>query len=1066
MTRASVTTQNQAEQKPSPDLRHFANERKVDARQAQSLWRAATTLSPLATPPRSSALTLMRFPASGLAVNQPGDIYEQEADSMADEIMRMPSTELHRKCTHCEEEEDRKIHRKCAQCEEEEHKLHRKETGAGPATAPTVVHEVLRSPGQPLDAGARAFMEPRFGHDFSRVRVHTDARAAESARAVNALAYTAGPNIVFAHAQYEPQNLVGRRLLSHELAHVVQQQGAEKVRRKREPWRENGCEVPTEATPTTIFRQVAPSPVARRTAAQIFGNAAAVPPVPGMTLTEFRTYTQLQSDWFVEPSLAAGMKRDFLWILLLRAEEGPHILSGIGDVTVSALRGVAAADWAPLIKFCQGTHASGHTVRIFPPLPALADRIAIGRTLAGLEALIPPAVLEFTVAQVQLAELQTEGLLPILTQYWNDYEPRIEQSFSPAPGARGPEMERVLTFLRSLGALGLVPLVLLRGAIPDERWVRNLHRFPLLMLMRLVANLADVSGVKRLILVLHTGTDAPAAFQSAANLFNDLILASPNNLVLMIEGATSLAAITARIPNITSTWGQKVGGVRRISQVLIAGHGSTQTVGLAGTGPPVVNNGAVTYPTEDLVAGQPVGAPPTPTTALLDALMSHMPPATARILYVGCLVGAAHVPAGTAAAAIPGIVAAQQNLAAFTDARAVAAGIPPGRVQAARASVGVAGITSVFDAAGDLRANYPADPNAFGSANTYAQSGLEPEGVLRAAVEVGATNKVLAELLLRTRLGMPATANWYDQMTRLMVRLALPPAAIVPVGVDLQRVNELANVAEVPFLVFWPQFNWIDANAFRTRLNPQAFAADVYTGLAATAFYTNPAAQHSERLRIVVDQGRLALAGAPLIPTFLAGILATNLSANAIAPFLDLGIIGPHGAALLPSGVVPTVEQIRLALAWFSRDPANADVRNFLTGQVLHPPNAPAAFTPAVSAAIQAAGLTDREVLDDLGFAPVAAAPPPIGGGAPLPVGNLALPGSATNTLVVSGHPYLAHVTVPNAKVRNGPAAGNPSFVTLPNTSAVHVMGFSGGWAAADINGRLGFILQGELSPP
>jgi len=604
MTRASVTTQNQAEQKPSPDLRHFANERKVDARQAQSLWRAATTLSPLATPPRSSALTLMRFPASGLAVNQPGDIYEQEADSMADEIMRMPSTELHRKCTHCEEEEDRKIHRKCAQCEEEEHKLHRKETGAGPATAPTVVHEVLRSPGQPLDAGARAFMEPRFGHDFSRVRVHTDARAAESARAVNALAYTAGPNIVFAHAQYEPQNLVGRRLLSHELAHVVQQQGAEKVRRKREPWRENGCEVPTEATPTTIFRQVAPSPVARRTAAQIFGNAAAVPPVPGMTLTEFRTYTQLQSDWFVEPSLAAGMKRDFLWILLLRAEEGPHILSGIGDVTVSALRGVAAADWAPLIKFCQGTHASGHTVRIFPPLPALADRIAIGRTLAGLEALIPPAVLEFTVAQVQLAELQTEGLLPILTQYWNDYEPRIEQSFSPAPGARGPEMERVLTFLRSLGALGLVPLVLLRGAIPDERWVRNLHRFPLLMLMRLVANLADVSGVKRLILVLHTGTDAPAAFQSAANLFNDLILASPNNLVLMIEGATSLAAITARIPNITSTWGQKVGGVRRISQVLIAGHGSTQTVGLAGTGPPVVNNGAVTYPTEDLVAGQ------------------------------------------------------------------------------------------------------------------------------------------------------------------------------------------------------------------------------------------------------------------------------------------------------------------------------------------------------------------------------------------------------------------------------------------------------------------------------
>ena len=1053
MTRASVKTQNQAEQKPSADPRHFASDRQLDAGQAQSLWRAATSLSPLATPPRASAPTLMRFPDSGLAVNQPGDIYEQEADRMADEIMRMPSTEPHRKCTQCEEEE--------------EGKLHRKETGAGPATAPAVVHEVLQSPGQPLDAGARAFMEPRFGHDFSRVRVHTDAKAAESAKAVNALAYTAGSNIVFANAQYEPQNLVGRRLLSHELAHVVQQQGAEKVRRKRESWRENGCEASTDAIPTKIFRQVAPSPVARRTAVQIFGNPAAVPPVPGMTLSEFRTYTQLQSDWFVEPSLAAGMKRDFLWSLLLRAEEGPHILAGIGDIRVSALKGIAAADWAPLVKFCQGTHASGHTVRIFSPLPALADRIAIGRTLSALEAIIPAAVLEFTVSHVQLVELWTQGLMPVLTQYWNDYDPRIEQTFVPAPAARGPEMERVLNFLRSLGAPGLVPLALLRGAIPDERWVRNLHRFPLAMLQKLVANLGDLSGVKRLILVLHTGTDAPAAFQGAANLFNDLVLLSPNNLVLMIEGAPTLASITARIPNITSTWGQKVGGVRRISQVLIAGHGSTQTVGLAGTGAPVVNNGAVTYPTENLVAGQAVGAPPTPTTALFDALMSHMPPATARILYVGCLVGAAHVPAGTAAAAIPGIVAAQQNLAAFTDARATAAGVPAGRVQAARASVGVAGITSVFDAAGDLKANFPVDPNAFGSANTYAQSGLEPEGVLRAAVEVGATNKVLAELLLRTRLGMPAVVgNWYDQMTRLMVGLALPPAALVPVGVDLQKVNELANVAEVPFLVYWAQFDWINANAFSTRLNPQPFAAAVYAGVAALTPYTNPPAQHTERLRIVVDQGRLALAGAPLIPTFLAGILATNLSANAIAPFLDLGIIGPHAAALLPLGVAPTVEQIRLALAWFSRDPANANVRNFLTGQVLHPPNAPAAFTPAVSAAIQAAGLTDREVLDDLGFAPIAAAPPPVGGGAPLPIANLALPGSATNTLVVSGHPYLAHVTVPNAKVRKGPAAANPSFVTLPNAAAVRVMGFSGGWAAADINGRLGFMLQGELSPP
>ena len=88
---------------------------------------------------------------------------------------------------------------------------------------PPIVHEVLRSPGQPLDAATRAFMEPRFGHDFSRVRVHTDNRAAESARSVSALAYTVDQNVVFGAGLYQPQTLTGRSLLAHELTHVIQQ---------------------------------------------------------------------------------------------------------------------------------------------------------------------------------------------------------------------------------------------------------------------------------------------------------------------------------------------------------------------------------------------------------------------------------------------------------------------------------------------------------------------------------------------------------------------------------------------------------------------------------------------------------------------------------------------------------------------------------------------------------------------------------------------------------------------------------------------------------------------------
>jgi hypothetical protein len=93
------------------------------------------------------------------------------------------------------------------------------------SAVPPIVHEVLRSPGQPLDAGTRAFMEPRFGHNFSQVRVHTDLKAEASAQAINAQAYTLGRDMVFGPGRYAPGIAAGRRLLAHELTHVVQQTG-------------------------------------------------------------------------------------------------------------------------------------------------------------------------------------------------------------------------------------------------------------------------------------------------------------------------------------------------------------------------------------------------------------------------------------------------------------------------------------------------------------------------------------------------------------------------------------------------------------------------------------------------------------------------------------------------------------------------------------------------------------------------------------------------------------------------------------------------------------------------
>jgi hypothetical protein len=164
-----------------------------------------------------------------LAIGEAGDQFEQEADRIADTVMHMPDapskapqtvSALQRKCAACESEEPKKLQGKYEQSAA---------SGRGPvginatATAPPIVHEVLRTPGQPLDSATLAFMEPRFGSDFSGVRVHSDASAAESARAVDALAYTVGHDVVFAEGRYAPGTGRGQQLLAHELTHVLQQ---------------------------------------------------------------------------------------------------------------------------------------------------------------------------------------------------------------------------------------------------------------------------------------------------------------------------------------------------------------------------------------------------------------------------------------------------------------------------------------------------------------------------------------------------------------------------------------------------------------------------------------------------------------------------------------------------------------------------------------------------------------------------------------------------------------------------------------------------------------------------
>lgn len=171
-----------------------------------------------------------------LTVNEPGDKYEKEAERVADTVMRMPEpkdgvdTEEHvpvdriqRMCPRCQRRFQEGKPLNCEDCEQE---LQRKETSVDPPTVDEKIQQQIRSlrdGGHPLSKSVRSFFEPRFGEDFSNVRMHTGRRADQVARSLNAEAFTVGQDVAFRSGAYRPDMNDGKQLLAHELTHIVHQ---------------------------------------------------------------------------------------------------------------------------------------------------------------------------------------------------------------------------------------------------------------------------------------------------------------------------------------------------------------------------------------------------------------------------------------------------------------------------------------------------------------------------------------------------------------------------------------------------------------------------------------------------------------------------------------------------------------------------------------------------------------------------------------------------------------------------------------------------------------------------
>jgi outer membrane protein OmpA-like peptidoglycan-associated protein len=188
--------------------------------------------------PAANSKAASKVVSSGLRIGAPDDAFEREADRVADAVMaggrpglewsfsRM-SLEPPLRCK-CACGGSASAGGECEECKKTNEILQRaslspdKKGTEGGGEVPPIVHEVLRSPGQPLDAATRAFFESRFGHDLSQVRLHVDDTATQSAALIRAKAYTVGQHIVLG-GRRDITGHVGMKLLAHELTHTIQQ---------------------------------------------------------------------------------------------------------------------------------------------------------------------------------------------------------------------------------------------------------------------------------------------------------------------------------------------------------------------------------------------------------------------------------------------------------------------------------------------------------------------------------------------------------------------------------------------------------------------------------------------------------------------------------------------------------------------------------------------------------------------------------------------------------------------------------------------------------------------------
>ena len=904
-----------------------------------------------------------------------------------------------------------------------------------PGRAPAVVDEGIVAQlgtGAALDFASRGYFEQRLGINLSGVRVHTGPGAALEARRLGARAFTVGEHIAFADGEYQPQSLQGQELIAHELVHVAQQQG--------------GVAEPI------VMRW----PAVTRLPAQTSETPATV---RAGTLSDFVILTRTQLDWATSPALQADAAALGQFRSLQTFADAPNIagacgLLPMGDIIAEGLPGVFPA----LRKYSEGVMTS--STAWLRQTADIHEAERWGTELTMLEGAWPAANLSLVmrapdpVTADSPFEMLDDPASPELGNF-------ISYLTACKPILSADDGSEVDSFL-DLRDEGAAPA----SYKPKVSHVRNYHHFTKATLDGLAVNEAFPQWFQQsptfqlpLTVVLYPAVDHNGAFHRNKGL--EAMVTNASMLTIVVEGKETVADYRSELAPVASRYG--AGG--KIQQAMIAGHGNSTILVLAGTA-------GATIAKDSLQTWGPGGTSTTDLMTELTRLMSG-DPAKRRIVLDACLTSSHHV--ASALRASPADAAADVNAAIAGDPslRDFVAGLAGAGSSVIGSSSSFVPAQTRFLAPGmtDLTLSVPGDPDLAGSKIEYVEFGTEPEGCMRAVLECWATDQIAGTHdcadAIRRRIGagqsahVPAAATWRESIIQPLYALAVNH--YWGSGESLRRMGELAGSL---FELKWKGHT--SAATLVDRLGVIA-GTPAHVDRLLSKVAAEPHYAATPRVAIVIEQAWMQTTPARRVNFIKA--LGRYMSAKLAFADLDMALVMPHVASLLtrPPPVPPAPEQLLLALlaAHYSPVgtpppsplPAQADFLRSLLGAG---PSFPAALD--VPAAL--GGLTVVEtMLSDIGR-PLAPQPRARRAPGPPPTANLdpERDASALNDFAVTPLRRNGQVATvrDNLMVRSTPTTSTwrNIFARLPGGTSVRVIGETGAWYAIEQPGRSGFVAK------